>query len=333
MKKGVFTVMNYIMPKQGVLSMHCSATEGEGGDVSLFFGLSGTGKTTLSADPHRRLIGDDEHCWTDDGIFNIEGGCYAKVINISADDEPEIYQSIRFGSVLENVVIDPHTRHVDYGDSSITTNTRASYPIEFIDNAKIPCRAGHPNNVMLLTCDAFGVLPPISRLTPAQAMYHFINGYTAKIPGTEVGVREPKATFSACFGAPFLVWPPGKYAELLSERLARHKAKCWLINTGWTGGAYGVGSRIKLKHTRAIIDAVHNGTLDKVEMTTDPIFGVSVPRAVPGVPDDVLDPQKTWSDPAVYKQSARKLAQLFHDNFQDYADMVGKEAREAGPRI
>ncbi|MCZ6816843.1 MAG: phosphoenolpyruvate carboxykinase (ATP) [Planctomycetota bacterium] len=333
MKKGVFTVMNYLMPKQGVLSMHCSATEGEGGDVSLFFGLSGTGKTTLSADPHRRLIGDDEHCWTDDGIFNIEGGCYAKVINISADDEPEIYRSIRFGSVLENVVIDPHTRHVDYGDSSITTNTRASYPIEFIDNAKIPCRAGHPNNVMLLTCDAFGVLPPISRLTPAQAMYHFINGYTAKIPGTEVGVREPKATFSACFGAPFLVWPPGKYAELLSERLARHKAKCWLINTGWTGGAYGVGSRIKLKHTRAIIDAVHNGTLDKVEMTTDPIFGVSVPRTVPGVPEDVLDPKKTWSDPAAYTQSARKLGQLFHDNFQDYADMVGKEAREAGPRI
>ncbi|MEM9488946.1 MAG: phosphoenolpyruvate carboxykinase (ATP), partial [Myxococcota bacterium] len=251
MKKGIFTVMNYLMPKTDVLSMHCSATEGrDSGDTSILFGLSGTGKTTLSADPKRLLIGDDEHCWSDDGVFNIEGGCYAKVIDLSAEQEPDIFQALRFGAVLENVVFDPKTRLVDYTDTSITQNTRGSYPIEYIESAKIPCVSGHPNNVILLTCDAFGVLPPVSKLTPAQAMYHFISGYTAKVAGTEVGVTEPEATFSPCFGSPFLVWHPTKYAEILASKLAKHNAQAWLVNTGWSGGAFGAGSRMKLSYTR-----------------------------------------------------------------------------------
>lgn len=329
MKKGVFTVMNYLMPKHDILSMHCSATEGVNGDVSLFFGLSGTGKTTLSADPHRNLIGDDEHCWTNQGVFNIEGGCYAKVINLAAEAEPEIYQAIRFGAVLENVIYDEGTRQVDYANTSITENTRASYPIEFISNAKIPSVAGHPNNVIFLTCDAFGVLPPVSRLDPAQAMYHFINGYTAKIPGTEVGVTEPKATFSACFGAPFMVWPPAKYAQLLAERLEKHNATPWLVNTGWTGGAYGQGSRIKLKHTRAIIDAIHDGSLLQADFQKDPRFGLQVPRTCPDVPDELLWPEQTWADAQAYDRTAEKLAELFRENFANFEHMAPETVKAA----
>ena len=329
MKKGVFTVMNYLMPRQEVLSMHCSATEGEAGDVSLFFGLSGTGKTTLSADPHRNLIGDDEHCWTDKGVFNIEGGCYAKAINLSADAEPEIYQAIRFGAVLENVIYDERTRRVDYTNTSITENTRASYPIEYIPNAKVPSAAGHPSNVIFLTCDAFGVLPPVSRLDPAQAMYHFINGYTAKIPGTEVGVVEPKATFSACFGAPFMVWPPAKYAQLLADRMEKLGATPWLINTGWTGGSYGHGSRIKLKYTRAIIDAIHAGALAGAEFQKDGKFGLAVPKACPNVPDELLWPRETWADAKAYDQTADKLATLFRENFAKYEHMAPEMVKAA----
>jgi phosphoenolpyruvate carboxykinase (ATP) len=333
MKKGVFTIMHYLMPKKGVLSMHCSANEGHDGDVSIFFGLSGTGKTTLSADPHRKLIGDDEHCWSDQGVFNIEGGCYAKAINLSAAAEPEIFDAIRFGSVLENVVYDRARREVDFTDTSITENTRCSYPIDYIPNAKIPCVSGHPDNVVLLTADAFGVLPPVSKLTPEQAMYHFISGYTAKVAGTEVGVTEPQATFSACFGAPFLVWHPTKYAEMLAEKLQKHGAQTWLVNTGWTGGPYGVGSRMSLAHTRAIIDAIHIGTLKKTETVADPIFGVHVPKHVPGVPDDVLVPRQTWKDEAKFDETARKLASLFKKNFEKYEDQASEAIRGAGPRL
>ncbi len=333
MKKGIFTVMNYIMPKQGVLSMHCSANEGEAGDVSLFFGLSGTGKTTLSADPRRRLIGDDEHCWTDDGVFNIEGGCYAKAIGLSKEKEPEIWRALRFGTVLENVVYDPVTRAVDFDDDSITQNTRASYPIEFIENAKIPCMGGHPDNIMFLTYDAFGVLPPVSRLSPAQAMYHFISGYTAKVAGTEMGVDEPQATFSACFGAAFLVWHPNKYAQMLAEKMRRHGTHVWLINTGLTGGPYGVGSRMKLKYTRAIIDAVHDGSLREAPTVTDPVFGMEIPTVCPNVPSDILIPRNTWANPEAYDRTARKLATLFMENFEQYKDGTTQEVIEAGPRI
>jgi phosphoenolpyruvate carboxykinase (ATP) len=335
MKKGVFTIMHYLMPKQGVLSMHCSANEGEDGDVSLFFGLSGTGKTTLSADQRRYLIGDDEHCWTDDGVFNIEGGCYAKCINLSAEGEPEIYSAIRFGSVLENTVQDPQTRVVDYNDDTLTQNTRASYPIEFIPNAKIPCLGGHPRNIVLLTCDAFGVLPPVSRLTPEQAMYHFISGYTAKVAGTEVGVEEPEATFSACFGAAFLVLHPARYAEMLAEKMKRHGSRAWLVNTGWSGGAYGVGSRMKLSHTRAIIDAIHAGALDDVETVEDPIFGLKVPTEIPGFdcPREVLIPRNAWSDAEACETTARKLAGLFHKNFAQYREGASPAICAAGPRV
>src|SRR6056297_3006269 len=272
MKKGIFTVMHYLMPKKDVLSMHCSANEGDDEDVALFFGLSGTGKTTLSADHRRKLIGDDEHCWSEDGVFNIEGGCYAKTINLTEEQEPEIFNAIKFGTVLENVEYDPVTRKVDYTDTSITQNTRASYPIEYISNAKIPCEAGHPENIIFLTYDAFGVLPPVSKLTPEQAMYHFISGYTAKVAGTEVGVTEPQATFSACFGAAFLVWPPAKYAEMLAQKMRKHNAKAWLVNTGLTGGPYGTGKRIDLKNTRAIINAIHAGDLDNADTETNDVF-------------------------------------------------------------
>ena len=331
MKKGAFTVMNYLMPERGVLSMHCSATEGDAGDVSLFFGLSGTGKTTLSADPRRKLIGDDEHCWSDKGIFNIEGGCYAKVIGLSAEAEPEIYNAIRFGSVLENVVFDEHTREVDYEDTSITANTRASYPVHFINNAKIPGVGAHPSHIIFLTCDAFGVLPPVSKLTPEQAMYHFLNGYTARIPGTEVGISEPQATFSACFGAPFLVWPPQKYAEMLADRMKKHNATPWLVNTGWSGGAYGTGARIKLKYTRAMIDAIHSGELEQAGFNEESHFGLQVPESCPNVPSDILWPRQTWPDPAAYDQTAQKLADMFRDNFQQYADAVSEQVVKSGP--
>lgn len=333
MKKGVFTIMNYLMPRRGVLSMHCSCNQGEQGDVSIFFGLSGTGKTTLSADPRRRLVGDDEHCWSDDGIFNIEGGCYAKTINLSREAEPEIFDAIRFGSVLENVVFDTENRVVDYRDTSITQNTRCSYPIDYIANAKIPCVAGMPSNVIFLTADAFSVLPPVSRLNPGQAMYHFISGYTAKVAGTEVGVTEPEATFSACFGAPFLVWHPTKYAEMLAEKMRTHRVRVWLVNTGWSGGPYGVGRRISLAHTRAIIDAIHDGSLSQEQTVEDPVFGLQVPERCAHVPNDVLLPWATWSSRADYNTMAGKLAGLFRQNFKTYADAASDETRSAGPKL
>jgi phosphoenolpyruvate carboxykinase (ATP) len=321
------------MPKAGILSMHCSANEGDNDDVSLFFGLSGTGKTTLSADPRRALIGDDEHYWTDKGVFNIEGGCYAKCIDLSEEKEPEIYRAIRFGTVLENIVLDANTRVVDYTDDSLTENTRASYPIEYIDNAKIPCEGGHPKNIVFLTCDAFGVLPPVSKLSPEQAMYHFISGYTAKVAGTEVGVTEPQATFSACFGSPFLVWHPAKYAELLADQMRKFKADAWLVNTGWSGGAYGTGERMSLKYTRAIIDAVNDGTLVDAPTETDPVFGLEIPTKCPNVPDEILVPKNTWSDQGAFEKTAAKLAQLFADNFQKYTDHASEEIQAAGPNL
>ncbi len=332
MKKGIFSVMNYLMPLHNVLPMHCSANVGENDNVSVLFGLSGTGKTTLSADPKRRLIGDDEHCWTDNGIFNIEGGCYAKVIDLSAEKEPDIFNAIRFGTVLENVVYDPKSHKVDYTDVSITQNTRASYPINFIDNVQIPCTAGQPNHVIFLTCDAFGVLPPISRLSPEQASYHFISGYTAKVAGTEMGVTEPEATFSACFGAAFMMWHPNKYAELLARKIKENNATAWLVNTGWTGGAHGVGSRIKLRYTRAIIDAIHNGDFEGVEMVVDPHFGFEVPTSCPNVPSELLIPKNTWADQAGYDATKNKLIQLFQKNFTQFAEQVHPAIVEAGPK-
>jgi phosphoenolpyruvate carboxykinase (ATP) len=329
MKKGVFTIMNYLMPLRGVLSMHCSANEGADGDVSLFFGLSGTGKTTLSADPRRQLIGDDEHCWTDEGVFNIEGGCYAKCINLSRRHEPEIFDAIRFGSVLENVAFDPVTREPDYEDDSLTENTRASYPIEFIGNAKVPCVGPHPTNIIFLTADAFGVLPPVSKLSTAQAMYHFLSGYTAKIAGTEDGVTEPKATFSACFGAAFMVWHPTKYATLLAEHIRANHAQAWLVNTGWSGGAYGAGSRIKLAYTRAIIDAIHSGELAEAPTVIDPQFGLEVPERCSGVPSQILLPQNTWADKAAYQQTAERLISLFAKNFAKFEAAADDEVRRA----
>jgi phosphoenolpyruvate carboxykinase (ATP) len=331
MKKGVFTIMNYLMPKKNVMSMHCSANEGPGADVSLFFGLSGTGKTTLSADPRRKLIGDDEHCWSDRGIFNIEGGCYAKCINLSPEGEPEIYAAIRYGAVLENVVYDQRTRTVNYNDASITENTRCSYPVEYIPNAKIPCVGSHPKNVIFLTCDAFGVLPPVAKLSPEQAMFHFISGYTAKVAGTEMGVKDPEATFSACFGAAFMVWHPTKYAELLASKIAKHKSQAWLVNTGWSGGGYGVGKRMSLRYTRAIIDAIHDGSLDKAPTVKDHVFGVQVPTKCQGVPDEVLIPRNTWADKAAYDAKAKHLAGLFAKNFTKYSDQASEAIRSACP--
>ncbi len=331
MKKGIFSVMNYLMPLEGVLPMHCSANVGAGGDVTYLFGLSGTGKTTLSADPKRKLIGDDEHCWTDEGTFNIEGGCYAKAINLSRESEPDIFNAIRFGSVLENVVYDKNTRVVDYTDTSITQNTRASYPIHHIDNVQIPCVAGHPKNIIFLTCDAFGILPPVSKLTPEQASYHFISGYTAKVAGTEMGVTEPEATFSACFGAAFMMWHPNKYAELLAEKMKQHGVTAWLINTGWTGGAYGVGSRIKLRYTRAMVDAIHNGDFDSVDFHRDPNFGFQIPAECPGVPEAVLTPKNTWDDQQAYQATKSKLIALFRENFRQFEAGVNAEILAAGP--
>lgn len=334
-KKSVFTILNYLLPLQGVLSMHCSANYGKDGDVALFFGLSGTGKTTLSADPNRTLIGDDEHGWSNDGVFNFEGGCYAKVIRLSPEGEPEIYKTTRtFGTVLENVSIDAETRRLDLDDSSLTENTRAAYPISQISNADGEGMAGHPKNVIFLTADAFGVLPPLAKLTPEQAMYHFISGYTAKVAGTERGMgSEPQATFSACFGAPFLPLHPTVYADLLREKLQTHNAKVWLVNTGWTGGPFGVGKRMRLDYTRAMINAVLSGELDNVETTEDPIFGLHIPTAVPGVPSEVLNPRNTWSDKAAYDAKATDLAQRFTQNFEKYADRAGAELRAAGPKV
>ena len=329
MKKGIFGVMNYLMPLEYVMPMHCSANVGEKDDVTILFGLSGTGKTTLSADPKRRLIGDDEHCWTDDGTFNIEGGCYAKAIDLSAENEPDIFNAIRFGTVLENVVYNPNTREVDYSDISITQNTRASYPIEFIENVQIPCIAGHPENIIFLTCDAFGVLPPISKLTPEQASYHFISGYTAKVAGTEMGVTEPQATFSACFGAAFMMWHPNKYAELLAEKIKKHNATAWLVNTGWNG----TGKRMKLKYTRAMIDAIHNHDFDNVEFVTDEEFGVQIPTSCPNVPEEVLIPQNTWEDKSKYMQVKNKLVNLFNKNFEKFKANVNPEISAAGPKV
>ena len=332
LKKAMFTVMNYLLPKQGVLSMHCSANVGRSGDTALFFGLSGTGKTTLSADPDRRLIGDDEHGWSKDGIFNFEGGCYAKVINLTPESEPEIYRTTQmFGTVLENVVLDPATREVRFADQSITENTRASYPLHYIRNFVEGGRGGHPKNVVFLTADAFGVLPPIARLTPQQAMYYFLSGYTAKVAGTERGVKEPQPTFSACFGAAFLVWHATKYARMLGDHLREHDSKVWLINTGWSGGPYGTGERIKLKYTRAIVHAALGGELDESDTRRDPIFGLAVPTEINRVPANVLNPRSTWSDPAAYDAQAKKLAGMFRENFEKIGN-VDAATKNAGPK-
>jgi phosphoenolpyruvate carboxykinase (ATP) len=333
LKKAMFTVMNYFMPKEGVLSMHCSANVGPQGDTALFFGLSGTGKTTLSADPERSLIGDDEHGWSETGIFNFEGGCYAKVINLSAEGEPDIFATTQmFGTILENVVLEPTSRKVKFEDQSITENTRASYPLPYIRNYVPSGRGGHPKNVVLLTADAFGVLPPIARLTREQAMYYFLSGYTAKVAGTERGVTEPQATFSACFGAVFLVWHATKYAEMLGRLLAEHGSHVWLVNTGWSGGPYGVGKRMKLGYTRAMVRAALAGQLDQVPTQTDERFGLAVPTQVPGVPADVMRPRDTWSDPAAYDAQAKKLAEMFKKNFEKFGSNVAPAIAEAGPK-
>jgi phosphoenolpyruvate carboxykinase (ATP) len=332
MKKSIFTVLNYLLPAQGVLPMHCSANVGEAGDVALFFGLSGTGKTTLSADPQRGLIGDDEHGWSDAGVFNFEGGCYAKVIRLSREGEPEIFATTRrFGTVLENVVVDPATRALDLDSAAITENTRACYPIHFIPNHVPGGIGGHPSHIVFLTCDASGVMPPIARLSPAQAMYHFLSGYTAKVAGTERGVTEPKETFSACFGAPFLPRHPSVYATMLGEKIGRHGVQCWLVNTGWTGGAFGTGQRIRLSLTRAMVRAALAGQLDRTPTVREPAFGLAVPTEVPSVPADVLLPRRTWADPAAYDAQAARLANLFRKNFEQFQNQVHTAVSEAGP--
>jgi phosphoenolpyruvate carboxykinase (ATP) len=333
-KKSVFTAMNYFLPFEDVMPMHCSANIGPKGDTALFFGLSGTGKTTLSADPSRTLIGDDEHGWSRNGVFNFEGGCYAKVIRLSAEAEPEIYQTTRrFGTILENVGIDSLTRRLDLNDASLTENTRAAYPISHIANATRDGKGGHPRNIVFLTADAFGVMPPISRLSIDQAMYHFISGYTAKVAGTERGVTEPQATFSACFGAPFMAQHPSVYAGLLGRKMTEHKVNCWLVNTGWTGGPYGEGSRMKIAYTRAMINAALDGKLDQVDYVEDPIFGVQVPTHCPDVPDEVLFPRQTWADKAAYDAQAKKLATMFVNNFKQFEDNVSAKIKAAGPHI
>lgn len=331
LKKSMFTAMNYMLPKQDVLSMHCSANIGEKGDTALFFGLSGTGKTTLSADPDRGLIGDDEHGWSKDGIFNFEGGCYAKVINLSAEGEPDIYRTTQmFGTVLENVVLD-EDKKVKFEDQSITENTRASYPLEYMRNHVESGKGGHPKNVVFLTADAFGVLPPIAKLTPEQAMYYFLSGYTAKVAGTERGVTEPQATFSACFGAVFLVWHPTKYARMLGDLLREHKSDVWLVNTGWTGGPYGVGQRMSLKHTRAMVRSALNGDLANVETVTDPVFGLHIPREIAGIPTEILTPRTTWSNPEEYDAKASELAEMFRKNFEQFGS-ESESIKAAGPK-
>lgn len=334
-KKSVFSILNYLLPqKQNVLSMHCSANIGKKGDSAIFFGLSGTGKTTLSADPQRKLIGDDEHGWSDRGVFNFEGGCYAKVIRLSKKSEPEIFECTRrFGTLLENVVVNPDTRRLDLDDASLTENTRASYPITHINNAVLEGMGGHPDNVIMLTCDAYGVMPPVSKLTPEQAMYHFISGYTAKVAGTEKGMsREPTAIFSTCFGAPFMSLHPSVYADMLGEKIAKYNVSCWLVNTGWTGGAYGVGKRIEIKYTRAMIKAILEGQLDNVETEEDPVFGIQIPLAVKGVPKEYLFPRNTWKNPEAYDQKASDLASQFVENFKEYESNVDKKILDASPK-
>ncbi len=333
-KKSAFTILNYLLPLQNVMTMHCSANVGKAGDVALFFGLSGTGKTTLSADPRRHLIGDDEHGWSDEGVFNFEGGCYAKVISLSPTAEPEIFACTRkFGTILENVVFDPITRHLDLDDDERTENTRASYPLDFIENALPEKRAGHPKNIIMLTCDASGVLPPIARLTPDQALYHFISGYTAKVSGTEIDLgKEPEITFSACFGAPFMVHHPYFYADLLKRKIIRHGVKCWLVNTGWTGGPYGVGKRISIRYTRAMLEAALTGALDSVKYRTDSVFGFEVPLTCPNVPDEALYPESSWPDKAAYSNRYKQLASLYVENFKKFTDGCPAEIVAAGPR-
>lgn len=332
-KKSVFAIMNGFLPDRNVFPMHCSANVGELGDVALFFGLSGTGKTTLSADPLRRLIGDDEHGWSDNGVFNFEGGCYAKVIKLSREVEPQIYDAIRFGSVLENVILDKDTLVVDYNADKITENTRATYPVEHIPNCLISGEGPHPKHVFFLTCDAFGVLPPIAKLSPEMAMYHFLSGYTAKIAGTEIGVDEPQATFSTCFGAPFLPLHPTVYSKLLGTKLAKYGTKCWLVNSGWSGGAYGEGSRMKVQIARALITAALMGKLDDVKYTLDPVFNVYIPNSCPGVDSNVLTPKNTWHDKSKYERKAHELAERFVKNFEQYKDYIGDKVVKAGPRL
>ena len=333
-KKGIFTILNYLLPQeQNVLSMHCSANIGEKGDTAIFFGLSGTGKTTLSADPDRKLIGDDEHGWSADNIFNFEGGCYAKTINLTEEKEPEIFNAIKPGAILENVIFYPGSNSVNFDDGSITENTRVSYPIDYIGNAIEPSIGGLPKNIFFLTCDAFGVLPPIAKLTPGQAMYQFISGYTAKVAGTEAGIKEPKPTFSACFGAPFLPLHPGKYAKMLGDKMQEHKVNVWMVNTGWTGGPYGIGTRMKLKYTRAMISAVLEGKLNSVAFQADSVFGMSVPLECPNVPADILNPRNTWSDKSEYDAKARFLANLFIKNFDKYKDGATAEVLAGAPTI
>lgn len=334
-KKSIFSVMNYLLPKRGVLSMHCSANYGaDPNDVALFFGLSGTGKTTLSADPERTLIGDDEHGWSDDGVFNVEGGCYAKVIRLDPEGEPEIYATTRkFGTILENVAFDPETRELDLDSDERTENTRASYPITHLDHVDPSGQGGHPKNVVFLTCDAFGVLPPIARLDEAQAKFHFLSGYTAKVAGTEKGVTEPQATFSACFGAPFMPLHPGVYARMLGDKIRRHGAKVWLVNTGWTGGPHGVGHRMKLGYTRRMVQAALAGELDDVPTRRDPVFALAVPEAVEGVPAKLLDPRSTWDEPEEYDKKAAQLAEMFADNFKEFEAEVSDEVKAAVPRV
>jgi phosphoenolpyruvate carboxykinase (ATP) len=333
MKKSVFTVLNYLLPEKGVMPMHCSANVGASGDTALFFGLSGTGKTTLSADPHRVLIGDDEHGWSRNGIFNFEGGCYAKVIRLSAAQEPEIFAaSRRFATVLENVVVDPLSRAVDFDDGSRTENTRSAYPLDYIPNASVSGLAGHPSNIIMLTADAFGVMPPIARLSPAQAMYHFLSGYTAKVAGTEKGVSEPQATFSTCFGAPFMPRHPAVYGNLLRKLIAEHKVTCWIVNTGWTGGAYGTGRRMPIAVTRALLTQALEGKLARARMGVDPWFGFEVPQATEGVERQLLNPRDTWSEGSAYDAQARKLSGLFRKNFASFEAHVEKDVIAAGPR-
>lgn len=333
MKKSVFSILNYLLPEQKVLPMHCSANAGADGGVTLFFGLSGTGKTTLSTDPNRMLIGDDEHGWSDRGVFNFEGGCYAKCIRLSKENEPQIWNAIRFGTVLENVVINPDTRLLDFDSAEITENSRAAYPVSFIDNAVIPGVGGHPSHIIFLTADAFGVLPPISRLTPGQAMYHFLSGYTAKVAGTERGLgKDPEATFSACFGAPFLPRHPNTYAAMLGEKLRRHQVRCWLVNTGWAGGPFGVGERMKLAYTRAMINAAISGSLDDVAVEPDPVFHVLVPKSCPGVPVAILDARGMWADKAAYDRGATDLSSRFNRNFQKF-ESVDLEILQAAPGV
>ncbi len=333
-KKSAFTVMNYLLPDEAVLPMHSAVNVGEAGDSVIFFGLSGTGKTTLSADPLRMLVGDDEHGWGDDGVFNFEGGCYAKTIRLSPMYEPDIFATTkRFGTILENVDLDPATRNLDLDSERITENTRGAYPLDFIGNASDTGMAGQPRNVVFLTADAFGVLPPISKLTRDQAQYHFISGYTAKLAGTEIGIKEPKATFSAGFGAPFLPRHPGEYARMLAERLEQYDVPVWLVNTGWTGGSFGVGTRMNINHTRSMVRAALDGKLDDVPTRLDPIFGVEVPTTCPDVPEEVLDPRRTWGDKDAYDRQARTLAAMFAENFEKYADGVSPSVRAAGPRV